>query len=36
MLCLHVCLYTMYAPGSQGGQERALDPLQLEERMDVS
>lgn len=28
--CLHMCLYTTRVPGTQGGQKKASDPLQLE------
>lgn len=30
VLCLHVCICTMYVPGSLGGQRKALGPLKLE------
>ena len=30
LFCLHVSMYTMYMPGAQGGQKRALDYLELE------
>lgn len=29
-ICLHVCVYAMYAPHAHGGQKRALNPLELE------
>lgn len=27
-VCLYICLYTTYMPGSCGGQEKAPDPLE--------
>lgn len=29
-VCLHVCMCTVFVPGAQGGQKKALDLLELE------
>jgi hypothetical protein len=36
LFCLHVYLCTMYVPGAQGGQKRALDSLELKLQTVVS
>ena len=35
-LCLHVCLYSTYMPGTCGGPKGASDPMDLELRMVMS